>query len=71
MKNVKAPVYLYYSQNDWVSAVKDVDTLAKQLGNLQGKFLNPDKKFNHIDYVYGMGAPELLYYGIIDLMKKH
>ncbi|KAF2898135.1 hypothetical protein ILUMI_08040, partial [Ignelater luminosus] len=47
LRDVKAPVYLHYSRNDWLSNTKDVDKLAKELGNLQGKFLSPDNKFNH------------------------
>ncbi|KAF2888079.1 hypothetical protein ILUMI_18094, partial [Ignelater luminosus] len=59
------------SRNDWLSNTKDVDKLAKELGNLQGKFLSPDNKFNHVDYLFGIDAPELLYSRVLGLMKRH
>lgn len=71
LKNVKAPVYLYYAHNDWLAHTKDVEKLAAELGNLQGKFLSPNKKFNHIDYMYGIDAPKLVYKGILQLMERH
>ncbi|KAF2894368.1 hypothetical protein ILUMI_11805 [Ignelater luminosus] len=71
LKNVKAPVYLYYSNNDWLANITDVERLASELGNLQGKFLCTDKKFSHFDYLYGIDAPRLVYYKLIEVMKKH
>jgi len=71
LKNVKAPVYLHYSKNDWLSNQKDVNKLYEGLANCQGKFLSPDNKFNHVDYLYGIDAPELLYSRVLGLMKRH
>lgn len=71
MKKIKVPVYLHYSRNDWLSHEKDVRYLFDTLGNIQGKFLVPDKKFNHVDYVYGIEAPDILYRRILGLMKRH
>ncbi|KAF2904689.1 hypothetical protein ILUMI_01486 [Ignelater luminosus] len=71
LENVKAPVYLYYTHNDWLAHVEDVEKLASELGNLKGKFLCSDKNFNHIDYMYGIDAPTLVYNDILETMKKH
>ncbi|KAF2894642.1 hypothetical protein ILUMI_11540 [Ignelater luminosus] len=71
LKNIKAPVYLHYSRNDWLSHERDVDQLAKELGNLAGKFLSIDKKFNHVDYLFGIDARDQLYNRVIGLMKRH
>ncbi|KAF2889838.1 hypothetical protein ILUMI_16335 [Ignelater luminosus] len=71
LKNVKAPLYIYYSGNDWLSNVQDVEQLASEVGNLQGKFMVLDKKFNHLDYVMGIDAPNLVYKRIISLMGRH
>lgn len=71
LKKVTAPVYLHYSRNDWLSNEKDVNTLYKELGNCLGKFLSPDNKFNHVDYIYGIDAKALLYDRILGLMKRH
>ncbi|KAK5643259.1 hypothetical protein RI129_007104 [Pyrocoelia pectoralis] len=71
LKNVKAPVYLHYSRNDWLSNEKDVIRLYRELGNPIGKFRVLDDKFNHIDYIYGIDAYELLYVRVLGLMKRH
>ncbi|KAF2889481.1 hypothetical protein ILUMI_16692 [Ignelater luminosus] len=71
LENVKVPVYIYYSQNDWLSNTNDVDKLANELRNVQGRFLIADSRFSHVDYVYGIEAPQLVYYEILDIMEKH
>ncbi|XP_031341659.1 lipase 3-like isoform X2 [Photinus pyralis] len=71
MKKVVAPVYLYYSRNDWLSHEIDVIRLSEELGNLKDKFIIIDDKFNHLDYLYGIDVYELLYKRVIALMKQH
>lgn len=68
---VTAPVYLHYSDNDWLAHVTDVDELAGKLGNLVGKFRVPDGKFNHLDYTYAIDAKSLLYDRIISIMDRN
>ncbi|XP_049938990.1 lipase 3-like [Schistocerca serialis cubense] len=69
--NVKAPVYLFYSLNDWLAGPKDIDRLYTQLGNPKKKFKIEYKKFNHLDFTYGKDAPKLVYKHVLDLMKKY
>lgn len=68
---VTAPVYLLYSSNDWLSHQTDVLKLYNELGNAQGKFLIADSNFNHLDYMYAIDAPTLVYNKIISLMTRH
>lgn len=71
LSTVTAPVYLLYSTNDWLSHQTDVLKLYKQLGNAKGKFLISDSNFNHLDYMYAIDAPKLVYNKIISLMTRH
>jgi len=68
---ITAPVFLHYSDNDWLAAVKDVDELAAKLGNLVGKFRVSDSKFNHLDYTYATDADTLLYERVINFMDRY
>lgn len=71
LNSITAPVFLHYSDNDWLAAVKDVDELAAKLGNLVGKFRVPDAKFNHLDYTYATDAKTLLYDRIISFIGRY
>ncbi|KAK5647420.1 hypothetical protein RI129_002312 [Pyrocoelia pectoralis] len=71
LSNVKAPVYLHYSPNDWFSNPKDVNRLYQELGNVKGRFISLDHKFNHVDYLYGIDTPDLIYARVLSLMKRH
>lgn len=71
LDQVKAPVYLIYSHNDWLAAKVDVEKLCSRLGNCKGKFLIEDSGFNHLDYMYGIHAPEYVYNKVISLMSRY
>ncbi|XP_025837274.1 lipase 3-like [Agrilus planipennis] len=66
-----APVYLFYSTNDWLNSEEDVLKLESSLGNVKGKFLNPDPMWNHMDHIYGIDANNLIYNRILNLMQHH
>ncbi|XP_017772755.1 PREDICTED: lipase 3-like [Nicrophorus vespilloides] len=70
LKKVVAPVYLFYSRNDWLSAEVDVNRLYTELGNSQAKMLVADPKWNHLDYMWGIDAPHLVYNKVISLMEQ-
>lgn len=71
LEKVTAPVYLHYSRNDWISHEKDVIKLSQELGNVKGKFVILDDRFNHVDFIYGIDVYELLYIRVLGLMKRH
>lgn len=71
LKKVSAPMYIFYSRNDWMSSYKDVTKLVKEVPNLKGKFLVTDKKFNHLDYIFGIDAAKIVYSRVISLMRRH
>ncbi|KAF5306001.1 hypothetical protein FQR65_LT07494 [Abscondita terminalis] len=68
MEKITAPVYLYYSINDFLSSDIDVKRLQTRLPNVIDAILNPDSKFNHGDYLYGINAKKVLYEPLIENM---
>ncbi|KAJ3630135.1 hypothetical protein MTP99_011345 [Tenebrio molitor] len=69
---ITTPIYLLYSHNDWMAGEVDVVKLYEKLGDTcEGKFLIADGAFNHLDYLYGIQAPELVYNKVISLMARH
>ncbi|XP_030749370.1 lipase 3-like [Sitophilus oryzae] len=72
LSKITAPVYLIYSQNDWLSAEKDVDKLCNDIGaGCKGMILMSDFQFNHLDYMFGIRAPTLVYNKVISLFARH
>ncbi|XP_062545372.1 lipase 3-like [Armigeres subalbatus] len=71
LRNITAPVFLHYGDNDWLAAVPDVRLLHRQLGNTSRLLRIPDKLWNHLDFIYAVGAKSLLYNRVIDLMEQY
>ncbi|KAG8230455.1 hypothetical protein J437_LFUL009944 [Ladona fulva] len=68
---VTAPVYLHYAENDYLSAVEDVNDLASKLPNLQEKIDIPDDKFNHLDFLWAIDVKTLVYDKIMSVMESY
>ncbi|XP_053698741.1 lipase 3-like [Sabethes cyaneus] len=68
VERIKAPLALYYSDNDWFVALKDVKQLKKKLKNVLLDYHVPLPQFNHLDFLYDEYAYNL-YDEIIRLMK--
>lgn len=69
LRNVTAKVALHYGANDWLTIPRDVEKLHQALPNVVGKFLVKYPEFNHLDFVWGIDARELVYEKVIKLMK--
>lgn len=69
LQNIRAPVALHYSSNDWLADVGDVETLHRSLPNVIGKFLVPDSRFTHLDFVWAIDVRTLLYDRVFNLMR--
>lgn len=65
LKNVKVPVALYYSPNDWLSVVEDVQRLKQELPNVVEDHMLTEKLFNHMDLLWGIDARTVVYDKII------
>lgn len=70
LEQITVPLYLFYTQNDWMSSDIDVARLHEELKTSELIFIN-DTKFNHANYVYGAKAPKLIYEKIIQIMEGY
>lgn len=70
LKNVAARVILHYSDNDWLSAVSDVERLHAALPDSQLNHIS-DRRFEHMDFVWGIDTRSILYKPIVDSMKLY
>ncbi|XP_063239529.1 lipase 3-like isoform X1 [Bacillus rossius redtenbacheri] len=71
LSKITAPVYLHWSSNDWMAAVKDVKELESKLPNVKESRQVPDPKFNHLDFMWAIDVKPLLFDAILAQMKKH
>lgn len=70
LPNVRAPVILMYTDNDWLAHVTDVDQLHNELPNSR-RYNVPDKKFTHYDFIYGLNVREMVYDPLIRMLQEY
>ncbi|XP_046626354.1 lipase 3-like isoform X1 [Neodiprion virginianus] len=81
LSRITAPVHLLYSDNDWMAAVEvslpgvffffhDVKQLYEELGNPIEMYRIMDGSWNHLDFVFGINAKELVYEHMLAVLQK-
>lgn len=73
LENVSAPVALFYAQNDWLAGYQDVKKLFTNLPQQasRGLYKVPLDEFNHVDFLWGVDAPRLVYEQIFEIMMNY
>lgn len=69
LSRIRAPVALSYADNDYVSAPEDVLRLRQALPNVVALNHVADPTFNHVDYIWGVEAPQLVYDHVMLVMR--
>ncbi|XP_023031607.1 lipase 1 isoform X1 [Drosophila willistoni] len=69
LEKVTAPIALYYAQNDYLSSVEDVQKLIKILPNVVENNMYPQKKWNHMDMVWGLSSRRLAQPKMLKVMQ--
>ena len=70
IENIKAPIGLYYTYNDYLTSEVDVQRLARLLPNVVENNLFPYKRWNHMTVVWGIVSRELVQKRLLEVMKK-
>lgn len=69
LTNVVVPVYLYYSRNDWLAHEDDVLHLCNRLSNCKETMLVDNGTYSHMDYLFAVDAPTVVYNSVLAYMK--
>lgn len=67
--NIRAPIALYYAQDDWISDPRDIGDFAKLLPNVIHDYLVPHPKFNHIDFLFAIDVQRLVNDEIVKMLN--
>ncbi|MFH4974800.1 hypothetical protein AB6A40_001509 [Gnathostoma spinigerum] len=71
LSRVNAPVYLYWSAQDWLADKRDVEE--SLIAVIPKEFIIENNElvhFNHFDFIWGMNAPEKIYRPIIKIIEE-
>ncbi|XP_014244550.1 lipase 1-like [Cimex lectularius] len=67
---ITAPVSLHYSSQDWFVSTEKVERLTSKLPNVIGKYLVSSRSFNHMDFLVGIHARELVYEDVTNVISN-
>lgn len=70
LDKITLPIGLMSAANDWLSGLSDAKKLYKQLQNPIELYEVPMSEFNHLDFLWGIDAPTLVFEKLMDLMGK-
>ncbi|XP_054002055.1 lipase 3-like isoform X1 [Hylaeus anthracinus] len=70
LENVKIPIMIFYSENDFLTDPADVRKLVDRLPNVIETRTIEYAKFNHIDYLWGRDAKTLVYNAVLTALKR-
>uniref|UniRef100_A0A1I8P5I7 Lipase n=1 Tax=Stomoxys calcitrans TaxID=35570 RepID=A0A1I8P5I7_STOCA len=68
---VTVPTYVYYSKNDLLCHPTDVEAMYADLGRPIGKYLIPQKEFNHMDFLWAINVRRLVYARMMQVLGKY
>ncbi|XP_058058207.1 lipase 3-like [Anopheles bellator] len=72
LDNISTPIALFYANNDWLAGPMDVANLFSKLHRTSiGMFKIPNDNFNHVDFLWGNDAPEVVYKKLLMLMQRY
>ncbi|KAJ8728626.1 hypothetical protein PYW07_006322 [Mythimna separata] len=70
LHKITLPIALFSANNDWLSSDVDVTNLYVQLANPIDHYIVPLKEFNHIDFLWAVDAPTLVYARLLQLLEE-
>ncbi|XP_044752123.1 lipase 1-like [Coccinella septempunctata] len=71
ISSISVPTAMYYSLGDNLADYKDVENMCGALQNCVRKFLMPNKKWNHVDFLFSKTAKKELYDPLIEFSEQY
>ncbi|XP_046626862.1 lipase 3-like isoform X1 [Neodiprion virginianus] len=71
LSGINVSISLQYADNDWLASITDVKRLYQALPKTIGIYRVNFPKFNHLDFLWGIDAPKLVYDKLIFMMEKY
>lgn len=68
LSRISVPIAIFYSDNDWLASTLDVQKLLTELKSVRFVYKVPFKKFNHLDYLWGIDARKLVYEKLLKVL---
>ncbi|XP_075982263.1 lipase 3-like [Anticarsia gemmatalis] len=70
IQKITLPIALLSAENDWLASEIDVTNLYVKLPNPIEHYIVPLKEFNHIDFLWAIDAPTLVYTKLLQLLEE-
>lgn len=70
VSQITSPVVLMVAHNDWVSTLKDTETLRSQLPNVIENYIVPEKYWSHHNHLWGNTAPTYVFSKILSYFNR-
>lgn len=67
--DVRVPVVLHHSENDWLAQPADVHELERHLPNVFKRYLVPMPKFNHLDFIFAIKGREMVNDEVVKVLE--
>ncbi|XP_017037947.1 lipase 3 [Drosophila kikkawai] len=71
LENVTTPVTVFFSENDYIVAPADIWRLLTRLPNVEAAYKVPWKRWNHFDFICGLGVREYIFDNIVLSMNRY
>ncbi|KAB7501575.1 hypothetical protein Anas_06883, partial [Armadillidium nasatum] len=65
------PIGFFHGANDFLANPEDVERVAGEIQNLQLNFLVEYKRWNHIDFCWGIHAKEYVYDYVLEFLSGY
>ncbi|XP_055901809.1 lipase 3-like [Eupeodes corollae] len=68
IEKIDVPIFLYYSENDYMASVVDVEKLMRKLKSktLMRAYKVPDPNWNHLNFLWGLNIKEQVYNAVLE-----